>query len=1566
MSTCLQYKSQGGEEKINSSQDDLYELELLDEEEGLWVVDRPYKVERNDASQTGIKRTYLYARNSAECNQVSNEIGTLNFTITNDTPIRMNGKQYHGMFVNPRTYPKNCIINPPKEICIESGISQYCNQWYDIFYLVCGRLKGIDILEWFDQKSNCTKIGNNIATAMVKVAATRIFSSPEQSIVEIIANSIDSYAAIKGKPKIGRFGMGFFSFLYYLVGHPNRCLYITTTTFDTSINTYSTVYLRIKEIEGNLKFSVRLVDTKSKITGTKIHLDTSKDAFNENEIKEFNNFIGYLSMTDETSIKLTTQEGFYDRYTIMRMINGVYDNSNTVLENSVFVSLTSQGIEVSDRAQGMSLDIVINSLLTPSISTKTIKVSEEKVPYENYSDIIFDYNSTINPRFKILVNKVTIVDIPINKYDLSKGKIGPSSVIISLPSNTTLPVTRDDIIINSVKEEFQKSCLKVYEICVKLKNVLYLEYALNSYKMFTANVDNKQYITSFIDTIYKSFEKKKMPVIKPIDAEIYETVFPNYIIGSRIRADINENILNDAKIQVRTDIFANKRVVLLEKKNVKEATNGSTYSYLFIPYEIHTKKDWNVSFPLSYKYDWITSIQKQDSVNKEFVVPDNLKPYTNHLLSLGSVLKNAIEVKLKTKSYSDYEVSYKELIKFFIFELEQIHTYLGEDFFHYCLNEWIVSLASIEQMKNYAGERKGIIYSRMMQYYYIPHFERDVILGDDNTITRWWEILPNYKRILKEFYIASFKFNIDHNKSQVNNAIVSPSWWNEQANFIKHTYEAYNKEIFTRNNINWIEATLGRLAIEYIDRNVYHKIKNSNEFYMQLNIIYEKYLQGMQDSIAIFKRNWTYNPIYSAALKDLILWCNMFVNQGELPSMQLNINLENANFTTKQLINYVFKHDEINFDELENETDELDLQILEIAVNAGTTKPFLEATLTELIQNSLDAIRIFDPPNKTVDIFTKKIGNSHMAVTIQDYVGMTFENIIAMCIPFYSNKKASELVTGEMGTGFFNVYRESVFVMIETVRDRKCTKFMQVPLRDEKGNVMDIATKFNEKKCDRERGTEITFVVPCKESTEQLHFYNRVFSFVNNAIGLMNFQKIKFNGHEIKKSKTLIFSYPDQLDCYYCETPTSYILTKGVPFYPLYDFFIDKKDIGVSKELLELSRSNIIIDIKHDFYTPVQSRTRLNISPQKLEILKSFLFGALTRALFEKVYIVTRKYSHYDSIQMGNMTHIDEDFLKLVFRDWDYRGPINQVIPSEHFDRTGGSLDSYFKNRVYWDGRSALMNYIIGYEDAAGRKTPITFRSLISRISEKSSDITSKYNELIEVKKFLQTLPEVKFNDGPSFMQKVSECLSWWISRKYTETAPSKKLAIMGESKEESKDVSKLVKYVTDITQHFVDIFIEIGNTYTKTYPQIKYPDKISVKAKKDKENYDAYYNNLQKTITLSGVLRDLADSTIEFQKNIDRYISSPEDLRTNNMFKTLFGYTEPCSTVVHELEHARRGNSHDTSQGMHDDITMTIFDQQEKRYIYSECANLMLLKFTERDKLIIRWLEKVKNTIKL
>jgi hypothetical protein len=144
------------------------------------------------------------------------------------------------------------------------------------------------------------------------------------------------------------------------------------------------------------------------------------------------------------------------------------------------------------------------------------------------------------------------------------------------------------------------------------------------------------------------------------------------------------------------------------------------------------------------------------------------------------------------------------------------------------------------------------------------------------------------------------------------------------------------------------------------------------------------------------------------------------VTPEELPSFKDNVPV--YQFKESELITHVLKEnvtDESFFQNISQSHSDLEVQITEIAINEGSTKSFIHATLTETIQNSLDAIRevkslndISGSFNDSISLFLKQ-SETHLIYQITDYVGVPFEGIVSMMIPFLSSKTPSQIVPGK-------------------------------------------------------------------------------------------------------------------------------------------------------------------------------------------------------------------------------------------------------------------------------------------------------------------------------------------------------------------------------------------------------------------------------------------------------------------------------------------------------------------------------------------------------------------------
>ena len=272
-----------------------------------------------------------------------------------------------------------------------------------------------------DRKRLCTKLGAQISNSMIRVATERIFANPAQSVMELPINSLDAMGV--GGQNVGKFGMGFYSIFYWLVGHPKRMLIISTQP--DSDTRYE---LKLQMTGGVLMAAIRKSPSQSK-GGTTISLVMVDDPIDKATVESMYDQLmrlvyitsGYMTIDyDGTSYKLT---------------------GDTSLAHVADIILSKDTFSVTDYAGGMSLAVIMNSLLIPSSSTKTIQTAMKNAAHPMKDVDRTGMTVTQYSRLQILVNDIVIV-----KVDLNWALDDNRDILIYMPPNARLPVGRDDII----------------------------------------------------------------------------------------------------------------------------------------------------------------------------------------------------------------------------------------------------------------------------------------------------------------------------------------------------------------------------------------------------------------------------------------------------------------------------------------------------------------------------------------------------------------------------------------------------------------------------------------------------------------------------------------------------------------------------------------------------------------------------------------------------------------------------------------------------------------------------------------------------------------------------------------------------------------------------------------------------------------------------------------------------------------------------------------------------------------------------------------------------------------
>ena len=1284
----------------------------------------------------------------------------------------------------------------------------------------------------------------------------------------MIVNSIDSYSVQKGLPKVGKFGMGFFSILYFLIGHPLRHLVIVTIENKKAV----LLTIRYSKTKNNLYFNLNYITTESG-SGTYIHMETENDPFTQEQVDLFSEFLSYTRFVKNANIN--HYHHFYQNVKV-----NLSESPNLIVSRlSIF------GIRFEDYATGISIENVLSSLLVPSTSTKTMKISDEVIEYKNESR--FTIKDIYEPfKFYIVCNHIVIVKIDILEY--TNG-----DVVLTVPSTIRLPVSRDDVIFTE-SVAFESLGL-LLEASIKKESVIELEKSIDAYINYTSNNKNKEIFNRFKNEMYDTLKKRGLITIKDTNYKFISSLVKDSFIKS-VRNDTMsiEDKLDLVLLDYKEDIFSNKRVIFLDKKVF---TSGGTYKYIFVGPDVHTKPNWKENAIVNFQEErlfLVSNIKSEESseideVLKEFQFTKKETSMIRKLLTIFLSLQDRLILDSKRDSmrelvYGIYFISVADPL-FMDKYIDMLSNYFINISISYSYG---MSKFNLKYNTCFLDQSKDIVYN-------MPHFRR-TYLKDIDKIDKYKlrEYVKNRILLLSDkMYLSYYNFT----SGILNDLLVHILPYMK-----KHTSLSIFETIF----------------LSIVERS-FCFVKDEN--IITVKSIYELYIKEIGDYKLTSVPYWKTNIILSYAcnalcfsLKDIPIKKDVFDTDFK------------SQFTFKQLLTHVFLNsnvDQIEPNYIKHSPKNEKLQLLEIAVDAGTNKPFLQATLTELFQNSLDAYRLEKIDKKIVQITIKQIGEK-MMVSVTDYIGMTPSNIMALSIPIYSNKVSSPIVTGEMGTGFFNIYRESEFVMIDTNRDNKRVVMKDRPIRDKRGNIIDIEKNVEytfEKEINR---TEISFVIDYTPNVvSDIYYYS------TNVLSYMDIQ-LSINDEKITTTKKLIYT-ENNLSFYYTKTPIiSFIFTKGVPFSPLIEYLKkNKKLFDLSNECISEISSGVIIDIGHDFYLPTQSRTDLQISHQNIFKLKKFLERIVFYVSIFNFNNILDNYSHKDyrvsrNIYLSNMGDLPLDQVLPNLKDLNYIPNLKSILM--YTPLNGLKIDmAHIITELY---------QLIG-KNAPKSDEILDYFEKLKPQSKETKEVFNYYKQIIFkwiiVKNQTSSKDNMKEDSESDSDSDVNEFK--YDRNKIDETV------FIQQMKLKQKSVLKDLKLVFST---FVDTFL----TRTKEYPSIT----ISLKKLKSYGILAQYCNS---KIDVNTDRID-AKNYLHFIRNIDNYLLNIGNLRNDVFYDMWFSNSNPASVIAHELEHARRNSAHD--QGVHDSVTY-----KGKIYSFDEIATQMV-----RDAdITVEWLQLLRKELK-
>ena len=1190
------------------------------------------------------------------------------------------------------------------------------------------------VCEFYGHKG-CTDYGSRISQSLIRVAATRIFSDPEQSIMELPVNSVDSYNMLEGRKSVGKFGMGFFSIFYWLTeplnGDFKRKMTIKTRyykdegenrtmeSYEVNLKWTNEGLLVVKnDLPKNFEFN-----GKEQTTGTEITLDFTEYPIKDSNVKLMYNYMNRLKLIEGATIYLNDEK--LNKFTSDNIVN---------------VYISREKVVISDNASGISFETLENSLLVPSSSTKkrdTIKdVYKSPIIEEHNEELVMSGKE--EPSFIILVNGVAIVKIKLSGFD---------SYIITLPYNSKLPVSRDDILFTSYEiDYFDRSMIELIKMLLHRRNLIEIFEAFEEYitknksdfltklmKRYRKEIELSQYIL----LPYTEFWKKFLEKVDP-------SKLPYFIYYDR------PNMFNtEKKLKKFLDPISHSNVFKLRKVIIfnsgRDSDTGELSEYLFVSDEfkndlskVALKENRMLLVPYNDNYQ----VNIYDSnFFKHFDIENSFKYYiTPFSISLPKIFTDSERVVINNIRNGNFNqiLTTLSLMKMCVLKKFENFDYYDEPNEYYF--ERLTSLICTFFVNNNIDVNEVIPYiielnSKIMNfklsilkiYGYKPYIQ--VIscsnLVDVNTNYGLNISCESYKKLFKDCVTCL----IDVISSQKSTGKIQyPSFSKFLPVFLNGSLfgnintDSFLKELWevVDNTFYPVESFIILQILRVVGYNVSAPsyISNLQNKGIKLNIsgLGMYLLSELRNKVTpLSLKYYLIEDVYgnnylllSKIINPMVEIGTSYINYLSSKLINRSINVVGIyKFTAKQLIEYVFNNKVgNNFDQVFGKLSlefptykqkERKLQILEIAVNEGTTKDFIQSVLTELIQNSTDAIRSTGG-NSNVNIY---IGDN--TISIKDNIG--FENIINIMIPFLSSKNPNDPnVTGEMGSGFFNVYRQPFVKEVNITTSFKGKKrILKAEPLVENNNVYDIIYTIDYYDTNESDGTEVRLIFNndlsmiaslVAEATIFTKFY---LSFISGIILKLNDNLVQKEFYEVYEDygiKTYIVK----------DTITnSYVMTNGIPLMPLGDFIksLDNNkamDYNLETIFNKYCQNSIIIDINKDIYTPTQARNKVQIKPTvDIKLMNESILNGFYYAL-NRIYIESVFSNMHEELFRNTSSSADPTQLKISKID-KYKSflplfPKNFTISEINYGSIKDLMDSYIERRDKPEDESNLPQFL--------------------------------------------------------------------------------------------------------------------------------------------------------------------------------------------------------------------------------------------------------------------------------
>lgn len=1495
--------------------------------------------------------------------------------------------------INPQLPFRNFLIKDDKRKKSWNNISNIpLNKPFYLSQLICGRIS-TSYENWLETNNQCSEISGKIASSMIRVAATRIFADPMQSMLELPVNSIDSYRSLRPvnsqhTASVGKFGMGFFSMLYWILKYPENILIIKSVTrsgrnwilkiFNDNNNLMgefidensSKEYLqqeneKIRElinIDPNIQYGTTILlknVSEKEIFNNDYPKNSVRDQLKKLEyindvgIYNYDELTGYL-----TTINDSDKEAYIDEHSEVRLFyNDDEDSEGSENDESIYFQVSClnphdnilitpvhskyvlSGFKFRDWAAGISIETLFRSLLIPSVSTKTIEKSYNRGNGDGYYLHTMGYEKL---GLHISVGSIIVVEIypDPRKY----GQIRH----LNLPIWVKIPVSRDDIIVEDNSPEYElllKGFTDMIDITIEsgyeLQDLMTL---LEKY----ASYSNQPTVFKIITQLYDYLNTLSNVIYLPNESIVK---LLRFILKFSVRiAYLNKSSISEASNKLLIELQKSSKIIIDYSFNDVNIVvlpgyygipvNCGLPNFIFISPEFYNKHNWQENLIFAYSSKILLTLKKNNNneINKwttihtgDIISSKNdkqliwtlegnyeerdrgmysrLQTFDDLFFDSIFVIKELIENKLRC--YGNF------LDVFYVVGYHLLPVYILIKDFNLPLNIWQEYLYqlynAISNLKIVRGE--GVEATFVISYYpeiEIKQYDVDILtqtysytrllpLLKPSTIQRiiqinsdWFYDQLGEDYLLQNFnyYFADERYNLFMVFNNINSELYLTNISTEHIdNILKIVCNYVIEQPLSSIQMYAILILIMKLIQsepkENFDRMITddfltYMIKEvrsdyTEDFFVQWKKFHVP--EDPEDKISYIDQYQVlfYNPM----LQKLSLYLSQSLES--IPYCQSLRPIETQYwFTANQLINYVF---EAKVEKINNRSNlinlfrkvsshivnsDIEFQSVSIAVNEGTSKPFVSSVLTELLQNSIDAIRAnISSVEQRIELDLCRSENLQFSIT--DYVGIPYSSMLALLIPFLSSKSVDDMMsTGEMGTGFFNVYRQpySSRVIIET----KNIIIWASPIL-KNGRVYDIDYKVEILNKYRE-GTKISILF------NPLSFKQNIDLFIDIRINAINISRLSpfptyFNSQLHELTKHIVYE-DDVLTAYVTEeTIQSYLLTNGVPFGPLMSI-VNSVILGFAEANNYPLITNVLMDFKRGHYVPTQSRHRIQGIQKNLDSMIRGLWYALTYKLLQPEWSTTLPL-YLDQVYAQSSI----DTLKYYY----------------------GAATKFFARHT--DDIQTIVTYsninLIGIEHSLSY--------IIRYIVEKLSD--QEINEENVHKYFIESVENI---DGLNY-----DLIEQIIQLFFRNKKPELNIENINFSQKSNKQKRSInVSDISSIFNKFVEVYYSVGKTIN--IEGINFPDKVpKVKIAKIDLLRGLFLVQDNKIIINTKYLKSKVMSLRQSWNTLIRLYKQNkivEMIQTIQMsfWRDYIGNVFPMSVLVHELQHSILKSDHNST----------------------------------------------------